>query len=38
MLVPFLFEHLSDAVSLSQSRRAAGFLPFAFAFAAASRC
>ncbi len=33
MLVPFLFEHLSDAVSLSQSRRAAGFLPFAFAFA-----
>jgi hypothetical protein len=33
MLVPFLFTHLSDAVSLSQSRRAAGFLPFAFAFA-----
>jgi hypothetical protein len=33
MLVPFLFEHLSDAVSLSQSRRAAGFLPFSFAFA-----
>jgi hypothetical protein len=32
MLVPFLFEHLSDAVTLSQSRRAAGFLPFAFAF------
>ena len=31
MLVPFLFEHLSDAVSLSQSRRAPGFLPFAFA-------
>jgi hypothetical protein len=31
-LVPFLFEHLSDAVTLSQSRRAAGFLPFAFAF------
>jgi hypothetical protein len=31
-LVPFLFEHLSDAVSLSQSRRAAGFLPFTFAF------
>ncbi len=31
MLVPFLFEHLSDAVSLSQSRRAAGFLPFAIA-------
>ena len=33
MLVPFLFEHLSDSVSLSQSRRAAGFVPFAFAFA-----
>ena len=32
-LVPFLFEHLSDALSLSQSRRAAGFLPFALAFA-----
>jgi hypothetical protein len=31
-LTPFLFERLSDAVSLSQSRRAAGFLPFAFAF------
>ena len=33
MLVPFLFTHFSDAVSLSQSRRAAGFFPFAFAFA-----
>ena len=33
MLVPDLFVRLSDAVSLSQSRRAAGFLPFAFAFA-----
>jgi len=33
MLVPLLFMELSDAVSLSQSRRAAGFLPFAFAFA-----
>jgi hypothetical protein len=33
LLTPFLFEHLSNAVSLSQSRRAAGFLPFAFAFA-----
>jgi hypothetical protein len=33
MLVPWLFTHFSDAVSLSQSRRAAGFLPFAFAFA-----
>jgi hypothetical protein len=33
MLVPALFVHFSDAVSLSQSRRAAGFLPAAFAFA-----
>src|SRR4029077_19679573 len=33
MLVPTLFTHFSDAVSLSQSRRAAGFVPFAFAFA-----
>ncbi len=33
MLVPTLFVPFSDAVSLSQSRRAAGFLPFAFAFA-----
>ena len=33
MLVPPLFVLLSDATSLSQSRRAAGFLPFAFAFA-----
>ena len=32
-LVPWLFTPFSDAVSLSQSRRAAGFLPFAFAFA-----
>jgi hypothetical protein len=32
-LVPALFVHFSDAVSLSQSRRAAGFVPFAFAFA-----
>jgi hypothetical protein len=30
-LVPFLFMHLSDAVSLSQSRRVAGFIPFTFA-------
>lgn len=36
MLVPFLFTHLSDAVSLSQSRRAAGFVPFAFALAGAA--
>ena len=33
MLVPELFTRFSDAVSLSQSRRAAGFVPFAFAFA-----
>jgi hypothetical protein len=33
MLVPALFTHFSDAVSLSQSRRAAGFVPFAFALA-----
>jgi len=33
MLVPFLFVHLSDAVSLSQARRAAGFVPFAIALA-----
>src|SRR5205814_1048045 len=28
-LLPFLFPHFSDLVSLSQSRRAAGFVPFA---------
>jgi hypothetical protein len=33
MEVPWLFVHLSDAVSLSQSRRAAGFAPLPFAFA-----
>ncbi|MGI8479234.1 MAG: hypothetical protein ACR2M2_05170 [Gaiellaceae bacterium] len=33
MLVPPLFTTLSDLVSISQTRRAAGFLPFAFAFA-----
>ena len=33
MLVPDLFSRFSDLVSLSQARRAAGFLPFAFAFA-----
>jgi hypothetical protein len=33
MLVPYLFTSLSDLVSISQARRAAGFLPFAFAFA-----
>ncbi len=32
MEVPFLFVHFSDAVSLSQSRRAAGFAPLPFAF------
>ncbi|TMK68685.1 MAG: hypothetical protein E6G50_14805 [Actinobacteria bacterium] len=30
-LVPWLFPHFADAVSLSQARRAAGFVPFAFA-------
>jgi hypothetical protein len=33
MLVPLLFTTLADFVSISQARRAAGFLPFAFAFA-----
>ncbi len=33
MLVPLLFVPFSEVVSLSQARRAAGFLPFAFAFA-----
>ncbi len=33
MLVPLLFTSLADLVSISQARRAAGFLPFAFAFA-----
>jgi hypothetical protein len=33
MLIPFLFTALSDLVSISQARRAAGFLPYAFAFA-----
>ena len=32
-LVPALFTAFSDLVSLSQSRRLAGFVPFAFAFA-----
>ena len=35
MEVPWLFVHFSDAVSLSQSRRAAGFAPLAFALAGA---
>jgi hypothetical protein len=33
MEVPWLFVHLSDATSLSQARRAAGFAPLTFAFA-----
>ncbi len=33
LLVPELFTRFSDAVSLSQSRRAAGFVPLPFAFA-----
>jgi hypothetical protein len=32
-LISGLFTHFSDAVSLSQARRIAGFVPFAFAFA-----
>lgn len=32
-LSPLVFPHFADAVSLSQARRAAGFVPFAFAFA-----
>ena len=32
-LLPWLFTPFSDVVSLSQSRRLAGFLPFGFAFA-----
>jgi hypothetical protein len=35
MEVPWLFVHFSDAVSLSQSRRAAGFAPLPFALAGA---
>jgi hypothetical protein len=33
MLIPTLFVHFTDLASLSQARRAAGFVPFAFAFA-----
>jgi hypothetical protein len=33
MEVPWLFVHFSDAVSISQSRRAAGFAPLPFALA-----
>ena len=32
-LLPFIFTPFSDVVSVSQSRRFAGFLPFGFAFA-----
>ena len=35
MEVPWLFVHFSDPVSLSQSRRAAGFAPLPFVFAGA---
>jgi hypothetical protein len=33
MLIPQLFTHFADAVSISQARRAVGFVPFAFAVA-----
>jgi hypothetical protein len=33
MLVPTFFTHFADTVSISQARRAAGFVPFAFAVA-----
>jgi hypothetical protein len=33
MEVPWLFVHFADATSLSQARRAAGFVPLPFAFA-----
>ena len=36
MEVPWLFVHFSDVVSLSQSRRAAGFAPLPFALAGAA--
>ena len=36
MASDLLFPHFADLVSLSQGRRAAGFLPFAFAFAGGS--
>lgn len=35
-LVPWLYVHVSDTVSLSQSRRLAGFAPLPFAFAGAA--
>lgn len=36
LLFPWAFDHLSDAVSLSQSRRLAAFLPIPFAVAGAA--
>jgi hypothetical protein len=33
MLLPTLFSHFADAVSISQARRTAGFVPFPFAVA-----
>jgi hypothetical protein len=36
MLVPELFTRFADTVSISQARRAAGFVPFAFAIAGAA--
>ena len=33
VLLPWIFPHFADTVSLSQARRAAGFVPFAFALA-----
>jgi hypothetical protein len=36
MLIPDLFMRFSDAVSISQARRAAGFVPFSFAIAGAA--
>ncbi|MEZ5100653.1 MAG: hypothetical protein R3C15_12810 [Thermoleophilia bacterium] len=36
LLIPFVFTHVSDVVSLSQSRRLIGFLPLPFALAGAA--
>ena len=33
VLVPWIFPHFADLISLSQARRQAGFVPFAFALA-----
>src|SRR5207247_8082673 len=35
-LLVWVFPHFADAISLSQARRAAGFVPFAFALAGAA--